>query len=63
MYIFLLQLKLNKEDFAQERSDRASAAGRYAEKEEKLEKTIQNLQNELEFLKSSRQVSKCSLKR
>ena len=42
-----LQLEVNRVDFEQERSDRASAAGRYAEQEEELSKIIKKTGEEL----------------
>ena len=41
------QLEVNRVDFEQERSDRASAAGRYADEEQQLKKTIKITGEEL----------------
>ena len=42
-----LQLEVNRVDFEQERNDRASAAGRYADQEEELKKTIKITEEKL----------------
>ena len=42
-----LQLEFNRVDFEQERSDRATAAGRYADLEEQLKKVIEKTGEEL----------------
>ena len=47
LWITPLQLEVNRVDFEQERSDRASAAGRYADQEEELRKTIKITGEEL----------------
>ena len=47
LWITPLQLEVNRVDFEQERSDRASAAGRYVDQEEELKKTIKITGDEL----------------